>query len=481
MLTPSRTLGALALLLALVVLATHLLRPRSPATRTFYASPTGTGTACTQAAPCLPGSWWPLAGPGATLVLLDGVYTGALGMLAPPAGLAGTPTAPITLKALHEGQVLLDAAHQGFAVALQPGNDYFVIEGLNATNGLEALYSFRGAHNLGRRLLGWHGTSGQADSNIFRAVGAGTRFEDCAGWGTNSRKIFDGAQGGNLQGAGYTRCWGEWNDAPRGESHPTNTIQIGYNSTNQLFENLVLTLDATGEQDEPEGVMSMMHNQYGTLPNDMQGTRILGSILYYRPGATPSGESLLYGGGLSHLTITDLAMVVPPDLPQVRPAHFWGAGYNCGQSCVDNVCQNCLAVHAGLPIANDAGSGFTLPALHQGPDLATATGGVSPFVLLPGICTRYAGGVLTSQGLWPWPMNQRILDARQASGAPPVDVTATVAQLLGPIPDQCRWDRQPIPPQPQPPRGPLTLACTGTLSSAPGTVALRCEQEVKGR
>ena len=108
MLTPSRTLLALALLLVLVVLATHLLRPRTTPL-VFYASAQGTGSACTQAAPCLPGSWWPLARPGATLLLMDGVYTAALGMLAPPAGLAGTPTAPITLKALHDGQVLLHA------------------------------------------------------------------------------------------------------------------------------------------------------------------------------------------------------------------------------------------------------------------------------------------------------------------------------------------------------------------------------------
>ena len=46
---------------------------------------------------------------------------------------------------------------------------------------------------------------------------------------------------------------------------------------------------------------------------------------------------------------------------------------------------------------------------------------------------RYQDGVLTDQPLWPWPMNQRIADAMKSTGYAPVDVTATVEKLLGPI------------------------------------------------
>ncbi|MGH9895686.1 MAG: hypothetical protein ACREA0_27620, partial [bacterium] len=54
------------------------------------------------------------------------------------------------------------------------------------------------------------------------------------------------------------------------------------------------------------------------------------------------------------------------------------------------------------------------------------------------LCYRYTDGVRTMTPLWPWPMNQRILEATTASGHTPVDVTAEIELLLGPIPAQCR-------------------------------------------
>jgi hypothetical protein len=54
------------------------------------------------------------------------------------------------------------------------------------------------------------------------------------------------------------------------------------------------------------------------------------------------------------------------------------------------------------------------------------------------ICKRYKDGVLTSEPLWPWPMNQRIIDAMKQAGREPVDVTATIEKLFGPIPSECR-------------------------------------------
>ena len=54
------------------------------------------------------------------------------------------------------------------------------------------------------------------------------------------------------------------------------------------------------------------------------------------------------------------------------------------------------------------------------------------------ICMRYKDGVLTDEPLWPWPMNQRILDARRQSGRPPIDVTSLAERILGSIPSPCR-------------------------------------------
>ena len=54
------------------------------------------------------------------------------------------------------------------------------------------------------------------------------------------------------------------------------------------------------------------------------------------------------------------------------------------------------------------------------------------------ICKRYKDGTLTSEALWPWPMNQRIREAMIVSGRAAVDVTNTIEGIFGPIPSHCR-------------------------------------------
>ena len=74
----------------------------------------------------------------------------------------------------------------------------------------------------------------------------------------------------------------------------------------------------------------------------------------------------------------------------------------------------------------------------QGTTIAAAIGaGVSMWDRVPGLCKRYVNRTLTSQGLWPWPMNQRTKDALVASGRAAVDVTATMESLFGSIPAAC--------------------------------------------
>ena len=54
------------------------------------------------------------------------------------------------------------------------------------------------------------------------------------------------------------------------------------------------------------------------------------------------------------------------------------------------------------------------------------------------VCKRYVNGKLTNEPLWPWPMNQRIIDAMRQAGKAPVDVTKTMEEIFGPIPSECR-------------------------------------------
>lgn len=473
--------GALALLACLVAALIVLwLRP-SPQTTpmVFYASSTGSGTACTETAPCRVADVWPRVTPGSTVLLLDGTYRRSQGgAIDPPDTLAGTASQPITVKALNDGKVLIDA-EQGIGVYLAPTNHYWHIWGINAKNGGENVFRVRGDHNRFYRVIGWDGTAGM-DTNVFSYEGEDTIFIDVAGWGVNIRKIFSGSQatgtGQNMQGSGCRRCWGEWNDHPMGVSSPSTTYQIGYRSRQQRFENILGTVRFLGDVRNFEGLISAF---YDCPASDltMTDTTVLGALMYLQNGESYGSQALNTSLCTKNMVWRDLVAFLDTSYTAVAPLRFLNET-SSPDTETNNVCENCLAVHAGTPVINQVGSGWTTPGLRQGHGLAEATGGSSAFTFVPGMCYRYEAGVLTQTPLWPWPMNDRIKAARKASGAPEVDVTQTVEALLGPIPPHCKTTT-PVPPDPQPPT--VAMTCTGTLSAVPGTVQMQCVPQTTRR
>lgn len=479
--TRHELLFALACLLVVAVVLTLLLRPRSTAPLVLYSSPTGSGTSCTETAPCRVADAWALMQPGATLLLQDGTYRRSQGgTIDPPDTLAGTASQPITVKALHDGQVLLDAEHAGFAVFLQTGNDYWHVEGVNGTNGKEAVFRSRANHVRFVRLIAYEGTSGEADSLGISMSGPGVDqiCIDCAAWGSNMRKLYEFSQSQapnqDMLGSGCRRCWGEWNDHPEGVSKPNVVYQAGYRSRNQIWENVIGTWRETGTEGDAEGIVRMF---YGCEESDMRANlKLLGSLFYLRNGVLSHLNQLATGDCGSAMTFRDVVAVVESEHTTVKPFMF-----RAGESVTpeaDNVCDNCVSAHAGTPSMNQGGSGWTLKGFREGRGLAEAMGGANVYEVLPSLCYRVEGGVLTTQPLYPWPMNSRIKAARIASGAPEVDVTATVEQLLGSIPQACKAGS--TPPQPEPP--PLTsLSCTGQITQVPGPIQLACQPVTRTR
>jgi len=489
--TSSTLLSAilLALLLMVAIVAVVLLRPTThttPGMCTHWALPTGSGSACTETAPCQVKTWTQsadLARPGATLCLMSGVYRKSQGGAIDPLDtIAGTAAAPITVRALHDGQVLIDAEHTGFAVFLQTGNDWWRIEGVNGTNGKEAVFRSRANHVRFIRIIAWNGTSGEADSLGIGMSGPGVDqlCIDCAAWGENMRKIYEFSQsqapGQDMLGSGCRRCWGEWNDHPEGVSNPNVTYQAGYRSRNQIWENVIGTWRQTGTVGDGEGVFRMF---YGCEETDMAAhVRLLGSFFYLRSGTPANLGSLATADCGSHMTWRDVAAVVESEHGTVKPFMFRSGDSLTPEA--NNLCDNCLGVHAGTPSMNQGGSGFTMPGFREGRTLAEATSGQSVYDILPGLCTRYEGGVLTTKPLWPWPMEERLAAARAMAGAPPVHVTQDVEAMLGNIPDQCRSDRAPIPPEPVPPTPSVAMTCSGDLLAG-GKLTMQCHPQEKRR
>jgi hypothetical protein len=148
------------------VTLTVVLRSRASATTEYYASPKGGGSGLSEQDPFQIADAWSVIRPGDTLWLLDGVYTGDNSMIRPPAGVAGTADARIAIRARKDGQVLIDGQGSQNRVVLLDyinGNNYFEIEGINATGGLNYVIDSSATGNIFRRCIAWNARSDEGE------------------------------------------------------------------------------------------------------------------------------------------------------------------------------------------------------------------------------------------------------------------------------------------------------------------------------
>jgi hypothetical protein len=420
---------------------------------THYASPSGTGNGLSLSSPFLVSKFWLVAKPGKTLCLLDGEYVGFYSMIQPTKGLSGTASAPITVRALNDGKATINGRSVNGTVVLRE-NDYFVIEGINAhhSSGSVVVMTYSD-HNVVRRVAAWD--AADANYHIFGVhLGYFNLLEDCAGWGIG-RKIFDSSAGGN-----YTtirRAWGRWEG-----SHfmgPKLTYTLGYNHYNMIVENSIGTW--SGEKmkstytlkcnsgstysgcgktftnyqvDQPFGIFAVDQFNGSKIAN----SKVLGSIAYIRATDRYAASKLYFVHDLESFEISNsVAYVAPLTYLTVRRMELWNPDDNSGANLN-------LRSSSGVSGASSLiKSNWTVANYREGTTISTTfPSGQSLFTSGSNkgatICYSYENGTLTNKPLWPWPMNQRIIDAMKASGRTAVDVTATIESMFGPIPSQCK-------------------------------------------
>jgi hypothetical protein len=426
----------------------------------YYASPNGGGNGTSPSSPFRISQFWSVARPGTTLCLLDGEYTGSSSMIKPPRNLRGTSSAPIIIKALNDGKVLINARREG---TLQPVslyyNDWFVIEGINACCGnggvVELNYS---NHNVIRRVAGWDGSDGATgeQGGIFGVhFGEYNLLEDVAGWGF-ARKIFGNSQAGNH--TTIRRAWGRW-DGYHGVG-PKMTYTLAYNSYNAVYENVIGTWSGESLKETyqlacrstdaanyaPCG--KTFTNYSVDQPNSIFGTdgfrggrdnnarsKLLGSIAYVQAKDRfhPGQPVLLHR--MQSVELANTVVYIEPGSHTNKKTYNLGSLTGAGEPGQNLIARNLTSIggagaffHSGWQGTNRA-QGATVdsvPNIFNGPGSGAR------------VCHRYKDGVLTNEPLWPWPMNQRILEATTKSGHTPVNVTATIEKLFGSIPAACK-------------------------------------------
>ncbi|MPZ75678.1 MAG: hypothetical protein GEU77_04080 [Deltaproteobacteria bacterium] len=414
---------------------------------THYASPAGNGVGTSSNSPFKIVNFWPLAKPGYTLCLLDGQYTGSSSMINPPQNLSGTASARITVRALNDGKVTINGLGSSRPVRLYY-NSYFVLEGFNARNSVGNVIDLSNSnHNIVRRVAAWDAADN--NTNIFGIRGNHNLLEDVAGWGI-ARKIFSASQGGN-----YTtirRAWGRWEG-----SHvvgPKMTYTLAYNNYNLTCENCIGTwsgqrmkktytlLDYYGKPWTGNG--GGTYSNYGVNQpyaifsvdrldgNKNAQSKLLGSIAYIRGTDRFAAAQAILITRLDSFEVANTTVYIEPGSHTTRRRF----GLN---NLISSVGRNLIARNlTGVGgAASSFGSDWQESSISEGSSLGsvssvfTSTGSAN-------LCKRYKDRALTAEPLWPWPMNQRIMNAMVESGRTSVDVTKTIESMFGAIPSACK-------------------------------------------
>lgn len=441
---------------ALAVLT--FVAPTEAASCTHYASPSGTGNGTSASQPFRIANFWSVAKPGSTLCLLDGEYTGSSSMINPPQNLSGTSSAKITVQALNDGKAFINGQGSHYPVQLKY-NNYFVIEGINAANSAASVVSIsRSNNNIIRRVAAWDAADG--NHSVFGIHDANyTLLEDVAGWGI-ARKIYESSQNGN-----YTtirRAWGRWEG-----SHvvgPKMTYTLAYNNYNMIVENAIGTwsgerlkqtytlLDYYGKPWSGNGAGTYTNygvdQPYGIFGNDgFTGSdknaraKLLGSFAYVRRNDRFQPSQAVFITKIDSVDIAHTGAYIEPGYHTNKRPY---ALYNLQTSTGYN-----LAIRNSTAIGGTGaffGSEWKKSAISEGSSLSAVASPFSGNSTGANLCYRYQNGTLTSQPLWPWPMNQRIIDATVKSGRAAVDVTKTIESMLGTIPAGCRSSGGSTPP-----------------------------------
>ncbi|MFX0136354.1 MAG: PKD domain-containing protein [Candidatus Hodarchaeota archaeon] len=388
----------------------------------YYASPSGGGNGRSINSPFRIADFWTVANPGDTLLLLNGRYTGSNSMIKPPQSLSGTQENPIIVMALNDGKVEIDGEMVQQPVLLSY-NNYFILEGFNAhsSNGFAVVQIGHGSYNIIRRICAWDAEEDE-NNEIFGCHHNSEHnlFEDCAGWGT-ARKIFQDSQGGNY--TTWRRCWGRWeyNTAGSGKS----TLNTGYNSHHNLVENCICTWDSD------MGSVSQPHSLFrgGTLGDRNVHTRIYGCIGYIISSQTYQGDRLYLFTKRNQVDLANNIAYFDPGIYRSIPTFvLYGSDGLTAKNLTSiggagpDILSNWNT--SNIYISNDASELTKNGGNILNPALNNITSGAT-------IIKRYVNGELTNEDLWPWPMNQRIIDAMILSGHEPVDVTRTIFELGG--------------------------------------------------
>jgi len=184
---------------------------------------------------------------------------------------------------------------------------------------------------------------------------------------------------------------------------------------------------------------------------------LLGSLAYVRGSDRFHPAQAVFITKIDSIEVAHTGAYIEPGTNATKKPY---ALYNLQTATgVNLVARNTTAIGGS---ASFYGTEWKKSALSEGASLSAVANPFTATTTGANLCLRYQDGTLTTQPLWPWPMNQRIIDATTQSGRAAVNVTATIQSMLGTIPAACTTGggATPPPPAPSAPSAPANLQVT---------------------
>ncbi len=426
----------------------------------YWANPTvlGSGTGLSAGNAFLINSFWSVAGPGDTLNLLDGIYTGTNSMIKPPGGVQGTAGSPITIRAVNEGSVTLNGQgtqnrciHLFYGNGTTTANHYFNIVGINAWNGLNEVVACLASNCIFQRCVFWDAVPGLEAHQVARFAAWNCLVEDCAAFG-QGRYLMGANQMGNDSPNPVTtfrRCFTCFHNSTFTLSTPKASMLYWYNNDPTIWENCISTWDngtVTGAQ---AVLWAAAANPYYHGATNVE---IKGCIAYVKDSqGAPSALASVGAFENSHITFTNCVGYMGPthnsasqfswDLRVHNDTNDTGLPAGSGHHSYVGTMQvtNCTGIgaqtaniHADWTKSN-YDEATTVAGVYTGSNTLWVNNGTTGAT----VCRRYVDGTLTTDGLWPWPMNARIFTAMGIAGYTPINVTSDLETIFGTIPNEC--------------------------------------------
>jgi hypothetical protein len=400
---------------------------------------------------------------------MDGQYTGSASMITPPSGLSGTAAAPIIVRCATDGGCVIDgqSARNPFYISQNAWSEFTGFDVANSS-GTGALIE-KSSNIVVRRICVWS-TNTISKSLWMMTESHYVLLEDVCAFGTGN-KVF-AAVGGQFLPLTIRRAWGVWE---RGTiDDPKSVFNMNYRSRGILVENSIGGWNyAGGNTNQVSGIFTTAGL---SKPNQCGELRYLGNIAYVRSNdVANSALGMGFFGSRSvdcvlvkdHLINIESHSQLTPIQGQKFDGVFQTDPTIINAPVGDRVLQNITEIGGSdSNINTDPTNGWRIINRVTVDGVSAAnSAGANPFQTTSGngarVCKRYVDGVITTQPLWPWPMDDRINTALRRAGKTPSNyfrgtgntLTSEIETQFGTIPSACKEASQ----QPVLPAAPTVL------------------------